>query len=165
MDGSSGQVTFRLPYPVYIDSVTLDHVFSEIIPDEMYQSAPKKIEVIGYPACSKVDDCHAVGFDMKDPMTIARINYDIEGPSFQTFDSLFTEAIKYKSTVDEEDDEEESEDDEEESEDGGTCSTQTSCSSPPRLSVGGITLKIQENWGNPDYTCLYRFRVHGEADL
>ena len=27
------------------------------------------------------------------------------------------------------------------------------------------TLKIQENWGNSDYTCLYRFRVHGEAEL
>lgn len=24
-----------------------------------------------------------------------------------------------------------------------------------------VELKILSNWGNPEYTCLYRFRVHG----
>lgn len=24
-----------------------------------------------------------------------------------------------------------------------------------------VTLKVLSNSGNPDYTCLYRFRVHG----
>mmetsp|Transcript_36485 Transcript_36485/g.55802 ORF Transcript_36485/g.55802 Transcript_36485/m.55802 type:complete len:208 (-) Transcript_36485:33-656(-) len=27
--------------------------------------------------------------------------------------------------------------------------------------VEGVTLIVEENWGNPDYTCIYRFRVHG----
>lgn len=26
-----------------------------------------------------------------------------------------------------------------------------------------VMLKINSNYGNPEYTCLYRVRVHGEA--
>ncbi|KAI4885266.1 hypothetical protein NFI96_013667, partial [Prochilodus magdalenae] len=25
-----------------------------------------------------------------------------------------------------------------------------------------IELRVLSNWGHPEYTCLYRFRVHGE---
>lgn len=28
-----------------------------------------------------------------------------------------------------------------------------------------VELRIQSNWGHPEYTCVYRFRVHGEADV
>uniref|UniRef100_A0A3Q2DF69 SUN domain-containing protein n=1 Tax=Cyprinodon variegatus TaxID=28743 RepID=A0A3Q2DF69_CYPVA len=27
-----------------------------------------------------------------------------------------------------------------------------------------ITLQVKSNWGNPDYTCLYGFRVHGKLE-
>jgi SUN domain-containing protein 1/2 len=27
--------------------------------------------------------------------------------------------------------------------------------------IKGILLKVNSNWDNPMYTCLYRFRVHG----
>ena len=30
------------------------------------------------------------------------------------------------------------------------------------IDVGIVVLFINSNWGHPDYTCLYRFRVHGE---
>ena len=26
-----------------------------------------------------------------------------------------------------------------------------------------VQIKIRSNYGNPNYTCLYRFQVHGEA--
>jgi Sad1 / UNC-like C-terminal len=36
---------------------------------------------------------------------------------------------------------------------------------PPDHSItnttAAIQLEILNNWGNPDYTCLYRIRVHG----
>ncbi|KAM8930884.1 SUN domain-containing protein 2 [Pelodytes ibericus] len=28
-----------------------------------------------------------------------------------------------------------------------------------------VELRIQSNWGHPEYTCIYRFRVHGEAEM
>ncbi|XP_047437091.1 SUN domain-containing protein 3-like [Mugil cephalus] len=27
-----------------------------------------------------------------------------------------------------------------------------------------VTLKVNSNWGNPEYTCLYSFRVHGKLE-
>ncbi|KAM5147750.1 SUN domain-containing protein 2 isoform 2-T2 [Mantella aurantiaca] len=28
-----------------------------------------------------------------------------------------------------------------------------------------VELRIQSNWGHPEYTCVYRFRVHGETEV
>ncbi|KAG8436365.1 hypothetical protein GDO86_007458 [Hymenochirus boettgeri] len=28
-----------------------------------------------------------------------------------------------------------------------------------------VELRIQSNWGHPEYTCIYRFRVHGESEV
>ncbi|XP_063796555.1 SUN domain-containing protein 2 isoform X2 [Pseudophryne corroboree] len=28
-----------------------------------------------------------------------------------------------------------------------------------------VELRVQSNWGHPEYTCIYRFRVHGDAEL
>jgi SUN domain-containing protein 1/2 len=158
MDTKKGQVTIRLPYPVFIDSITIDHVFGDLVPKDMIQSAPKEIRVFGYPACSnKLEDCYALGFDDTDPMEIARVDYDIEGPTFQNFDTIF--ATKTDTSVLGNDSEIE--------DDAGSCSSEkmTSCSSPPKRSFGGVTLKIYDNWGNDEYTCLYRVRVHGEPDI
>ena len=30
------------------------------------------------------------------------------------------------------------------------------------MPISVIELKILSNWGNKDFTCLYKFRVHGE---
>jgi Sad1 / UNC-like C-terminal len=44
--------------------------------------------------------------------------------------------------------------------DSGSCSAPRPKSVEPML---GIELVVLENMGNGEYTCLYRFRVHGEA--
>ena len=99
-------------------------------------------------------------------MEIAQINYDEDGPSIQTFDSVWTQAEKFAAK----DDDDSSDDDEEDfvrdESEAASCSKEAaSCSSPPRFDVAAITLKILENWGSTEYTCIYRFRVHGEASL
>jgi hypothetical protein len=30
--------------------------------------------------------------------------------------------------------------------------------------VAAVSFIIEENWGNPEYTCLYRVQVHGYAN-
>ena len=31
--------------------------------------------------------------------------------------------------------------------------------------VSSVELRVSSNWGHPEYTCLYRFRVHGEPGV
>ena len=34
----------------------------------------------------------------------------------------------------------------------------------PDRPVSAVELRVSSNWGHPEYTCLYRFRVHGVPD-
>mmetsp|Transcript_29986 Transcript_29986/g.64231 ORF Transcript_29986/g.64231 Transcript_29986/m.64231 type:complete len:498 (-) Transcript_29986:249-1742(-) len=155
MKGSNGQITLKFAYPVYVDSVSIDHISWNIIPQGKHDSAPKRMKVIGYPPCDEMDsNCGAAGFDVSDPIDIADIDYDVEGPSVQTFESYYTKAIASLPTPEFDANEL----------DSGSCSMQTSCSKPPRISVAAVEVKVLENWGNEDFTCLYRLRVHGDPD-
>lgn len=167
MHGTTGQVTIRLPYPIKVESFTLDHISWNIVPEDAYKSAPKKIKVIAYPVCADPHECGALGFDSTDPMEVARMEYDMDGPTIQTFDSIFVQKnAKPREAIESDELDEEDELDNDEDDATPSCSVETaSCSTPPEINVAAITVKILENHGNPDYTCLYRFRVHGEQIL
>ena len=156
MEGSIGQITLKLAYPVVVESVSIDHISSNIIREGKYNSAPKHLKIIGYPACDELEsNCGAAGFDLIDPIDIADIDYDAEGPSVQTFESQYAKAMASIPTPAFDVDDTEP----------GSCALQTSCSMPPRISVVAIEVKVLENWGNPDFTCLYRLRVHGDLEV
>ena len=36
---------------------------------------------------------------------------------------------------------------------------------PLETAVDLVSLQVDSNYGHPDYTCVYRFRVHGEPSL
>jgi SUN domain-containing protein 1/2 len=163
MAGRNGQVTLKLPYPVVVEEISIDHASVDIIPPGWENSAPKVIKVIGYPPCEQEDEeCSSLGFDEKDSMEIAHITYDIQASMVQTFDSHFGRAMKeLAATSPKEEEALEDRDDD----NPASCSTEAaSCSAPPRISVAGVTFKVLENWGNSDFTCLYRVRIHGEPD-
>ena len=155
MKGSTGQVVIRLPYPVVVESISVDHVSSKIVPKEKRDTAPKRLKIVGYPSCDEMkSNCGAVGFDLGNPIDIADIEYDVEGMSVQTFESHYAKAMASVPKPKFDDIQT----------DSGSCSVQASCSTPPKISVTAIEVKVLENWGNPDYTCLYRLRVHGDPE-
>lgn len=145
MSGRQGQVTIQLPYPVSVNAVTVDHV-SKLLIGRMAgsSSAPKKIRVFGYPACSK--GCKGKAFDERGRHELMAFEYDMNGRSMQTFEVA--------AEVEPE------------------CSETTPvCSAPGLLGDGpmgadsdapvvAVTVEVLENWG-ADYTCLYRLRIHG----
>lgn len=110
------------------------------------------MKVVAYPPCENPQKCGGIGFDASDPMEVAQFEYEIDGPVIQTFDSIFASAAS--TVVPEEEDSKDS------------CSAEAAaCTTPPNIDVAAVTLKIVENYGSPDYTCIYRFRVHGEQIL
>lgn len=43
-----------------------------------------------------------------------------------------------------------------------TLLTSLSIQTPTMATYQVVELRILTNWGHPEYTCIYRFRVHGE---
>ena len=93
------------------------------------------------------------------------MEYDVDGPSIQTFDSIFVQKNKTPREVMQTDELDADELDNDEDAETSCSVEAASCSTPPKITVAAITVKILENHGNPDYTCMYRFRVHGEQVL
>lgn len=146
MKGSSGEVTIRLANPVKVTAVTLEHASSILLSqlgEDAYKSAPKRVNVYGMPLCQ--DGCDGLGYDRQQSTLIQELEFNFEAGGIQTFNV---------------------------SADKDTCETDSAatCSAPaPKVSLisgvySAIMLEIQDNYGNEDFTCIYRVRIHGEAD-
>lgn len=185
MEGQSGHVTLRLPYPVKVTAVTIDHASKLLLnKDGQRRSAPKDIRVFGFKPClvkkKESDSANGVEqsdylddygdaelvpgrcddgleFDVESPIVLHDLLYDQDGPSIQTFHIPQPETDEGSC-----------------SEDVGTCGGSLDgpdghiSYSPPVDSsvaeaVSAIKLEVTDNWGNEDYTCIYRFRIHGDA--
>ena len=155
MAGRSGRVTLQLPYPVKVSAVSIDHISPLLVTEETSRrSAPKTLRVYGYPACESY--CNGLGFDVKRKVVLAEFEYDAQVGGVQTFAVASHAPAGPSSTCD---------DAPAAIEDAADASS-GSCSAPhPKLvePILGMELAVLENMGNSDYTCLYRFRVHGEA--
>lgn len=168
------RVTILLKQPTTIvDAITVKHVARESLEqaDVQLRSAPKRLYVYGYAPCptDASASCLGLGFDESTAKLLTEIVYDIENKdgNVQSFDiptrliasggnNTVSNGNKDISSAhlhtDEEDDNE------------GSCSTvkaESSFGSGGLTHVAAITVEIADNWGNSDYTCLYRISVHG----
>lgn len=159
MRGNSGRVTIRLPHPVKVTAVSIDHASSRLLDKDRMSSSPKKVNVYGYLTCPAAS--HELGFDLKRRVLLTSLEYDAQQGGVQTFPISPTAAAAPT--------------------EAGECGANAasignsdsplvpgSCRGPPPSAgatdpMGGIEVEVHDNWGNAEYTCLYRFRVHGEA--
>jgi SUN domain-containing protein 1/2 len=90
-----------------------------------------------------------MGFDVSNAWELTSFDYDVEGQSPQTFDIPPPAASC--------------------SEEMPSCEAEPDpigkmhVAPPQNEHAAAITVAIEDNWGKDDYTCLYRFRVHGDA--
>ena len=159
MSGDSGQLGVALSFPAYITDITIDHVAKEVAFD--LRTAPRDMEVwglvegeenldkiIAFRAERAAQRAEAVRVAEESgsplPEEPDEDDYPPTLPANQPFIRLasFTYDIEAPSNI------------------------QTF---PARQEIqdlgvdfGIVALVIKNNWGKNEYTCLYRFRVHGE---
>lgn len=191
MKGKTGRITIQFPFPIHVTNITLEHLSPDLEKlvltnkERHGSSAPRFLQWIGYPPCTDFQTdsykCQLLGFDLTQPIILNEA-FEYNPSSFpfaQTFPAIYDQdkhgEMKYSL-------------DEEgmvfnnspllgQAEEQLQCSI-TSCTAtdnpslaPPELtpldgkkspsSVQAVTLIVEDNWGNEDYTCLYRVRVYG----
>lgn len=194
MKGKSGRITIQFPFPIHVTSITLEHLSPDLEKlvltnqERHGSSAPRFLQWIGYPPCTDFQSdsykCQLLGFDLTQPIILNEA-FEYKPSSFpfaQTFPAIYEQdkhgEMKYSL-------------DEEgmvfnnspllgQAEEQLQCSM-TSCIatdnpslSAPELTpldrkkspsrVQAVTLIVEDNWGNEDYTCLYRVRVYGNIE-
>jgi len=160
-EGSEGQLGVMLVAPTYISEVTIDHIAKEVSFD--LRSAPREMElwglVEGKENVAKMKQWQA---EKRGRLEAARVKAKAGGIEFVMDNEL--EEPPYPRTLPH---------------------------SPPWIRVasfrydihapnniqtfpvsqeirdlgidfGIVALRVKSNWGSPDYTCLYRLRVHGQ---
>lgn len=148
-------ITVRLATPRVVTALSLDHVSGHLVEDR--STAPQRVRVYGYAPCTSNNHCDGRGFDINSKFILANeLVYDLDGSfNIQTF-PLGT-ASPHPEDADQQDDT------------AGSCAAsagEAACGASPTRSikVAAVTVEILSNHGHPDYTCLYRVRIHANDD-
>jgi SUN domain-containing protein 1/2 len=141
--GSEGQLGVALAAPTYVEEVSVDHVAKELAFD--MRSAPREMEVWGM---VEGQDNIARVKEWKEHAGGEAIVNAIEYPSTLPKDPEYIRLANFTYDV------------------GSTRSVQTFPVDEGIRSLGVdfgiVVLRVLSNWGQGDFTCLYRFRVHGQ---
>lgn len=141
--GSEGQLGVALAAPTYVEEVSVDHVAKELAFD--MRSAPREMEVWGM---VEGQDNIARVKEWKEHGGGEAIVNAIEYPSTLPKDPEYIRLANFTYDV------------------GSTRSVQTFPVDEGIRSLGVdfgiVVLRVLSNWGQRDFTCLYRFRVHGQ---
>ena len=147
-------ITIRLATPRVVTAISIDHVSGHLVEDR--STAPQRVRVYGYSPCTTTTthSCDGRGFDVHSKFILAdEIVYDLDGASnIQTFPLAATTTASYHHDHSDPQD--------------GSCAAapagEAACSET-RV-VAAVTVEIVSNHGHPDYTCLYRVRIHANDD-
>ncbi|KAG0234844.1 hypothetical protein BGW42_006121 [Actinomortierella wolfii] len=171
--GSDGQLGIRLARHIFPTAVTVEHADRRVVYD--MKSAPKDFEVWGIPATDdSADDIHISKdekgeedqsqWDGNSESTEKAEAHEEDNVTEEVLEAPSPDAIllmrgRYQVDM------------------PTVAETPDAPSSPPpsralqtfpvplskqNVLMRAIVFRITSNWGNPDYTCLYRVRVHGQ---
>ena len=150
--GSQGQLGVSLAAPVVIDEVTIDHVAKEVALD--VGSAPRRCEVWGMIEGEANAKKYLEIIEARekvraaDPRNIEEGSVEPEYPQALTHDPPFLRIANFTYDI------------------AATKNVQTFIVDEDvkerKMDFGIVVLRVLDNWGMEAYTCLYRFRVHGE---
>lgn len=151
--GSKGQLGVLLASPVHITDITIDHVPSDLAHD--MRSAPRHMEVWGLLDGRENKEKYAVFEARREQLRSDGIDVPEEPTYPKTLPK--TRDVRYVRV--------------------GTFEYDIRSPHPIQtfsiaedikdlgLDFGLVVLMINDNWGHKEFTCLYRFRVHGERSL
>jgi SUN domain-containing protein 1/2 len=147
--GKQGQLGVMLVAPVYVEEITIDHIAKEVAFD--MRSAPRTMEVWGMvegkdniERVKEWKTARAARKELGLEDEVAEIEYPSTLPKKPEYIRLarFTYDIHAPNNV------------------------QTFPVDPEirdlGVDFGIVVLRVLDNWGRDDFTCLYRFRVHGQ---
>jgi SUN domain-containing protein 1/2 len=148
--GAQGQLGVKLAAPVRVDAVSVDHVAKEVALD--MRTAPRDMElwalVEGEENVARVREylaerarARAAGEDDDDADDEAH-------PAELPRDALYLRLARFAY-------------------DAHAAQNVQTFAVPERVralgvDTGVVALRVRDNWGHPDFTCVYRVRVHGE---
>jgi SUN domain-containing protein 1/2 len=155
MTGSHGQLGVMLAFPAIISDITIDHVAKEVAFD--LGTAPKEMEVWGQVegkdnlakvAAWRAEQAARREAAMEAGEVVSEADLEDDYPATLPRDVSFIRLTSFTYDI------------------HAPLNIQTF---PVRqevrdlsLDFGIVALVIKDNWGKDGYTCLYRFRVHGE---
>lgn len=152
MQGRSGHITLRLQKPIAaVTGITYDHAPKVLMERlEAGATAPKNFRVLGYPPCD--DGCKGLGFDKTKEFVLTTFKFDNTGRSKQTFEIDSNEGgCEATASV-------------EATSCGADLNTFQQQKTASSLPIAALKFEILDNYGDGEFTCLYRVRVHGEAE-
>lgn len=167
MQGSSGQITFVFATPPSsIDKLIISHTSYT----ENLSSAPHTISLIGYPPCTS-EECFHLSFDSTQPIALlSHVEFQIEIEPFLSTQIFpipsFTQTKTTTNqpqqslppqgsscTVDPNTFEPQS---------SASCSGGHDDNNDEESNIQALSIVIHDNWGHPDYTCLYNIVIQGQ---
>jgi hypothetical protein len=138
MQGTSGRLTVALSRPIHVGAISIDHLAKAMALQGDVRSAPMDIEVYGWNMHSNSIPTMKGPLDASDELPVGS-SLLLRG----RFDPFQQSELRTTVTMEVGDQEK--------------SKYQT-----PEDVVSVVQLRILSNHGHPDYTCLYRFRVHGQ---
>ncbi|KAF9175167.1 hypothetical protein BGX21_007496 [Mortierella sp. AD011] len=146
MDGQKGQLAIRLARKIIVTGITIEHADPSIVLD--MDSAAKEVDI--WSLRGSEDAAPASGSPAH--VSISQNNDVVEPTTEEAQDSpwpgaVFLTTVEYLAKADDT-----------KPKARQTFSIPLSKQTSPSV---GVVLQIKSNWGHPNYTCLYRVRVHG----